>query len=112
MAKSRLLYSKKTKPWDYSFHVVVKQHHNKKIVYITYGGGRRFGGGAWSENLTNVHPRTMNMIKTYLGQKTVDEIEALLQQKTKGATNGKTQRHTNQTKERQSASSSGPAKNS
>lgn len=78
MAKSKLLYSKKTKSWDYSFHVLVKEHGNKKILYITYGGGRKEGGGAWSENLANAHPRTMNMIKDYLGEKVVEEIEALL----------------------------------
>lgn len=81
MAKNRLLFSKKTKSWDYSFHIVVKQHHNKKILYVTYGGGRKDGGGAWSENLTNVHPRTMNMIKDYLGEKTVEELNSLLQNK-------------------------------
>ena len=93
MAKSRLLYSKKTKSWDYSFHVVVKQHNNKKILYITYGGGRKNGGGAWSENLMNVHPRTMNMIKDYLGATTVEEIEGLLQPNQKGAARDKTVKH-------------------
>ena len=78
-SKTKFLYSKKTHQPQWPFHVVVKQHYNKKILYISYGGGRKEGGGAWSENLNNVHPRTSNMIKDYLGQRTVDDLLALLE---------------------------------
>jgi len=84
MAKSKMLYSKRTKPPKYSFHIVVKQHYNKKILYITYGGGRKSGGGAWSENITNIHPRTLNMIEEYLGSKAVDDLKKLLTGEYKG----------------------------
>ena len=78
MAKSQMLFYKATRPPEWPFNVVVKRHGNKTIIYITYGGGRKTGGGAWSENLANVHPRTMNMVKDYFDQDTVDNIMALL----------------------------------
>tara|TARA_Y100001970_G_scaffold290232_1_gene423148 strand:+ start:2483 stop:2770 length:288 start_codon:yes stop_codon:yes gene_type:complete len=82
-SRNKFLYSKKTKSYQFPFHIVVKQHDRRKVLYITYGGGRKNGGGAWSENLDNVHPRTLNMIKDYLGQHVVDDLMDLDQKPTK-----------------------------
>ncbi|MBM88266.1 MAG: hypothetical protein CMQ41_07780 [Gammaproteobacteria bacterium] len=83
MANNKMLYYKSTRPPKWPFNVVVKKHGSRTILYITYGGGRKSGGGAWSENLNNVHPRTMSMIEDYLGEKTVKEIMNLLKPKRK-----------------------------
>ena len=61
-SNNKFLYSKKTHPPKHPFQVVIKDHKGRKVLYVTYGGGRKLGGGAWSENLNNINPRTINMI--------------------------------------------------
>ena len=78
MGKSKMLFYKATKPPEWPFNVVVKRHGNKTIIYVTYGNGRNKGGGAWSENLANVHPRTLTMIADYFDQETVEDIKRLV----------------------------------
>lgn len=72
---TKFIYSKKTVPPVHPFQVVIKEHNKRKVLYITYGGGRKSGGGAWSENLNNVNPRTINMINDYLGEKCIEDIQ-------------------------------------
>lgn len=77
---TKFLYSRKTSPPKHPFQVVVKDHDQRKVLYITYGGGRKNGGGAWSENLNNVNPRTLNMIYNYLGQRCISDIQKFTDQ--------------------------------
>ena len=72
---TKFIYSKKTALPVHPFQVLIKEHNKRKVLYVTYGGGRKSGGGAWSENLNNVNPRTINMIYDYLGQKCIEDIQ-------------------------------------
>ena len=95
MANSKFLYSKKTKLPDFPFQVVVKDHGERRVLYVTYGGGKKTGGGSWSESLNNVHPRTMNMIRERLGEEIVLELEKLqkpIEVITKGKMNNENRR--------------------
>jgi hypothetical protein len=77
MTKKKFLYSRFTQSPLPPIHIVVKQHKNRRILYVTYRGGRKSGGGAWSENLANLHPRTLNMILEIFGEKTVEDLQKL-----------------------------------
>ena len=66
----------------------IKQQKNRRVLYITYGRGRKYGGGAWSENIDKVHPSTYKMIRDHLGQPAVDELKKLMTTKQKETTNG------------------------
>ena len=73
-SRNKLIYSKKSKSYQFPLHIVVKQHDRRRVLYVTYGGGKKSGGGAWSENLDNVHPRTLNMIKDHLGSHVIEDL--------------------------------------
>lgn len=74
---SNLLFSQRSKASDFPFQVVVKQHFNKKTLYVTYGNGPKQGGGTWTENLYDIYPRTLVMIEERLGKDVVKELETL-----------------------------------
>jgi hypothetical protein len=78
MTKNKFLYTRSIKHRNIvPFHIVVKQHKNRRILYVTYRGGKKSGGGAWSENLSNVHPRTYSMILEIFGEKVIEDLKDL-----------------------------------
>jgi len=75
--KKQHLYSRFTRSPKHPFSVVVKDHATRIILYVTYGGGKKNGGGSWSEDMTRIHPRTLNMILSYFNDSVIEELELI-----------------------------------
>jgi hypothetical protein len=73
------LFSAFTRPPRHPFSVVIKEHKTKDMLYVTYGRGRKHGGGSWSEDIRNIHPRTISMIENYFDQKTFARLQKAIQ---------------------------------
>tara|TARA_B100000131_G_scaffold319511_1_gene365563 strand:- start:2109 stop:2408 length:300 start_codon:yes stop_codon:yes gene_type:complete len=81
--KKNYIFSAFSRPPKFPMSIVIKNHTNKDILYVTYGGGRKKGGGTWSEDLANINPRTMVMISNYFSKKVFDKFEYAIQQTNK-----------------------------
>ena len=77
MADPKHIYSRFTRSPKHPFSVVVKRNKARIILYVTYGGGRKKGGGSWSEDIKRVHPRTYNMIESYFGPNVVEQLKKI-----------------------------------
>ncbi len=76
--KKNYIFSAFSRPPKFPLSVVIKSHTNKDIIYVTYGGGKKHGGGTWSEDLKNINPRTMNMISEYFSPKIYARLENVI----------------------------------
>ena len=87
--KRNYIFSAFSRPPNFPLSVVIKAHANRDIIYITYGGGRKTGGGTWSEDLRNINPRTMNMISKYFSPKIYNRLEGVINRtvETRGGVN-------------------------
>jgi len=74
---NQVLFNRKTKQSDFPFQIIVKQQYNQRVLYVSYGEDIRNGGGIWSEDLNNIHPRTVVMIEERLGKDTVSRLLSL-----------------------------------
>jgi hypothetical protein len=61
--KKKYLFSAFTKPPKNPLSVIIKEHKNKDILYITYSNGPSNGGGTWGENVVSLNPRTLLFIE-------------------------------------------------
>tara|TARA_B100000427_G_scaffold251609_1_gene214850 strand:+ start:227 stop:523 length:297 start_codon:yes stop_codon:yes gene_type:complete len=78
--KKNYIFSAFSRPPNFPLSIVIKNHTHKDILYVTYGGGRKKGGGTWSEDLSNVNPRTMIMISNYFNEKIFRKFEHVIHQ--------------------------------
>ena len=76
--RKNYLFSAFSKPPRHPLSVVIKSHRERDVIYITYGHGRKNGGGSWSEDLTKLNPRTMAMIKNYFPDKIYNALETTI----------------------------------
>lgn len=76
--RKNYLFSAFSKPPKHPLSVVVKSHANRDVIYITYGRGKAHGGGSWSEDLTRINPRTLEMIKGYFPEKIFNALQTTI----------------------------------
>jgi len=104
--KKQHLYSRFTRSPKHPFSVVVKDHATRIILYVTYGGGNKNGGGSWSEDMTRIHPRTLNMILSYFNDSVIEELELIKEEAMKRKSNQRKHRPRKNAKRRPSQSRS------
>jgi hypothetical protein len=77
-ARKNYLFSAFSKPPRHPLSVVIKAHKTRDVLYVTYGKGRANGGGSWSEDLTKINPRTIEMLKGYFPEKIFNALQTTI----------------------------------
>tara|TARA_B100000945_G_scaffold50995_1_gene36712 strand:+ start:101 stop:397 length:297 start_codon:yes stop_codon:yes gene_type:complete len=91
--KKNYLFSAFSRPPKFPLSVVVKSHRDRDVIYVTYGNGRKNGGGSWSEDITNMNPRTLVMISKYLSPKVFQTLKYTINKAMKRRENNANRQH-------------------